>query len=95
MAVARSGTLTAGGPATTVDITDAWPGGIWVINRSQTGEIWVTLDGSVPTVAGNDCFVVLGARFFANPRVGDDTVAVKLISSAALTYSVESTVPTA
>lgn len=94
MAVSEHGTLTAN-VVKTVSITDAWPGGIEVINRSQTGEIYVTLDGTTPTVGGADTFVVLGSRYFGNDRIGDDTVTVKLISSAALAYSVESTVPTA
>jgi hypothetical protein len=92
VAAARHGILTAN-VVTTVTITDAWPGGIDIVNRSLTGEIWVTLDGSTPTVAGDDCYVVLGARRFDNPSIGDDTVAVRLLSTAALAYSVESTVP--
>lgn len=102
---AKSGTLTASAVAS-VDITTLtryvgidWDGisdGIWVINRSQSGQIWVRLDGEDPTVAGDDCYVVLGARFFPNPKArgGDagEAVTVKLISSAALDYTVEGTV---
>lgn len=87
---ARSGTLTASTVAT-VAITDAWPDGITVVNRSQTGTIWVRLDGTDPTVAGDDCYPVLGARHFPATTVRKEAVTVKLISSAALDYTVEGT----
>lgn len=88
---AKSGTLTSN-VVTSVEITDAWPAGIEVINRSGTGEIWVRLDGVNPTVAGDDCYVVLGARRFEPQTVGRESVTVKLISSGALKYTVEGTV---
>lgn len=91
---ARSGTLTPNTVAS-VPITDAYPDGLWVINRSQTGEIWVRLDGQNPTVAGDDCFVVLGARYFPATTIGREAVTVRLISTLALTYTVEGTVPVA
>lgn len=83
---AQSGTLTAG-QAATVTITDAYPS-VLVINRSGTGAIWVTLDGSTPTVAGANCYPVLGSRSFGIDPGSRPTV-VKLISSAALDYTVE------
>jgi hypothetical protein len=84
MAYAASGTLT-GGAVTTVTVT-ATADGVEVINRTQTGEIWVRLDGTDPTVAGADCFVVLGARLFP---ARNGLVTVKLIASSALAYAVE------
>lgn len=94
---AKSGTLVADA-VTTVTITDTWPGGIEVVNRSQTGQIWVRLDGVAPTVAGDDCFLVMGARYFDPPGPGiagsnTENTVVKLISSAALDYTVEGTAP--
>jgi hypothetical protein len=86
--VAKSGTLTAGGPATTV-VVGMIRDGVTVINRSQTGELWVRLDGQDPTVAGDDCFVVLGARTFTPPDI-DWAMEIRMISSQALNYSVES-----
>lgn len=86
---AKSGTLVAN-TVTSVTVTDVNPGGVEIVNRSQTGQIWVTLDGTEPTVAGDDCFIVLGARYFENPTVpAREQVVVKLISSAALDYTVE------
>lgn len=88
---AKSGTLT---PATvaTVTITDGYPDGVWVANRSQSGQIWVRFDGVNPTVAGDDCCLVMGFRLFPVTTVGKETIVVKLISSAALDYTVEGTV---
>jgi hypothetical protein len=88
---AKSGTLTAN-TAAPITITDAYPDGVWVHNRSQTGEIWVRFDGTNPTVAGDDCFLVLGSRLFPVTTVGRESVTAKLISSQALAYTVEGTV---
>lgn len=60
---------------------------IQITNRSQTGEIYATVDGSVPVVATNG-FVVLGSRALVCPSFTGPTV-VQLISSSALKYSVE------
>jgi hypothetical protein len=88
VAFAASGTL-VGNTVTTVTVR-GWTYGINVINRTGTGQIWVTINGTTPTVAGADCFVVLGARNF--PCNNADTV-VKLICSAANDYTVEGMVP--
>jgi hypothetical protein len=89
MAYAVSGTL-VGGVVSTVTVR-GWTYGINVINRTGTGQLWVTINGSTPSVAGNDCFVVLGARNF--PCNNADTV-VKIICSGANDYTVEGAVPT-
>ncbi len=92
VARAKSATLTIS-TVDTVTITAAFasPGGIEVINRSQTGTIWVRFDGAAPTVGGDDCHPVLGTRFFENPwAVYSTNAGVKLISDAALAYTVES-----
>jgi hypothetical protein len=87
----RSGTLTID-TVTSVALTDVWPEGVWVHNRHQTGEIWVRLDGTDPTVGGDDCYIVQGSRFFPASEIAREDVTVKLISSAALNYAVEGAV---
>lgn len=87
---ARSGTLVAATVAT-VQI-QAWTYGVNVINRTAGQEIWVRLDGTDPTVGGNDCFLVLGARNFP-VDLKSGNVTVKLISSGTPNYTVEGQVP--
>lgn len=82
----QNGTLTANTVAT-VSVTEANPA-ITVINRSQTGTIWATLTGVAPTVAGANCYPVLGASTFMVSTPHATAVTVKLIASAALDYSV-------
>ena len=48
----KHGTLAAAVVAT--ETVDAFTQQITVVNRSQTGEIYFTVDGSTPTVKGND-----------------------------------------
>lgn len=85
MASVKSGILTANTVAT-VSIDNAQRG-IDVINRDQAGEIFVTLDGTTPTVAGDNCYIVLGARFFDTQGIA--TATVKLISALPLRYTIE------
>lgn len=85
MAATAHGTLTAN--AVTSVTLDADTDGIQVVNRSQTGAIWVRVDGSAPTVGGANSYVVLGARSFTIRRRGSLTI--KLISDEALDYTVE------
>lgn len=64
-----------------------------VLNRSATGDIFVTLDGSTPTVGGNDTYVVpaTGVGTFVNPANTSQpptSTVVKLISSGTPSYSV-------
>ena len=64
-----------------------------VLNRSSTGDIFVTLDGSTPTVGGNDTYVVpaTGVGTFVNPANTSQpptSTVVKLISSGTPSYSV-------
>jgi hypothetical protein len=87
---ARSGALVAA--AVTAVTVQAWQYGVNVINRTAGQEIWVRLDGTDPTVGGNDCFLVLGARNFpVDLKAG--TLTVKLISSGTPNYTVEGQVP--
>jgi hypothetical protein len=85
---AKSGTLVAN-TVTPVAVLNCFPG-INVVNRSGSGTIWVRLDGVDPTVAGDNCFPVLGVRYFSVPAANADKITVKLISTAALDYTVES-----
>lgn len=84
---AQHGTLVASTVAP-VTVTDGYPG-VVVLNRSATGTIWVRLDGTDPTVAGANCYPVMGVRYFRVPGPHAVTVTVKLIASAALDYTVE------
>jgi hypothetical protein len=90
MANAKSGTLVANTVATVT--VDADGRGIQVVNRTQTGVIWVRLDGVTPVAAADDNFVVLGVRHFPT-RTG--SITVKLISADALAYTVEGMVDVA
>lgn len=93
MARAVSGTLTEDTPAT-VTLTNVASDGIEIINRSGSGTIWYRLDGTNPTVAGDNCHPVLGARYIDNPHVVNaGAVVVKLISNEALDYTVEVATP--
>jgi hypothetical protein len=81
--------------ATTVDTITltAQYNRVEVLNRSATGDIFVTLDGSTPTVGGNDTFVVpaTGVGNFVNPASTSQpptSTVVKLISSGTPSYSV-------
>lgn len=84
MAYAKSGQLAAG-VVTTVTVK-ADGSGIQLVNRSQSGEIWVRMDGTDPVVKGDDSFAVLGVRHFPT-RTGE--VEVRMISSGTPEYSVE------
>lgn len=90
MANAESGTLT-GSVVTTVTVA-ADGLGIQVVNRTQTGVIWVRLDGVDPVAAADDNFAVLGVRHFVT-RTG--MIEVRLISADALEFTVEGMVDVA
>lgn len=84
---ARSGTLTASA-VTTVSVGDD-VAGLLINNHAGSPPIYITYDGRTPTVGGDDCYPVLGSRYFALPQ-STDAVSVKLISSGAVSYTVES-----
>ena len=84
---AQHGTLTANA-VTTVTVNDGYPG-VTVLNRSQTGTIWVTLNGSAPTVAGTGCYPVLGLRYFHIPPPHTTAATIKMIAATALDWTVE------
>jgi hypothetical protein len=95
MARIKHGTLVASTVATvTLDLVDSGrivsrQKRVEVINRDGAAEIYFTVDGTTPTVAGDDCFVLpaaMGSLEVGAPK-GTPTV-VKLISSGTPTYSV-------
>lgn len=89
MASTAPGVLTAN-EVTVVTLAPGF-GGLVVVNRSQSGEIWVTINGDEPEVAGEGSYCVLGARDFplTRYRLQQGPVTVKLISSEALAFTVE------
>lgn len=89
MARSVSGTLTPDEVAT-VTVSGAMPGGgIEIINRSQSGTIWVRCDGYDPEVAGTSSHPVLGARRIPYGWFRGSDVEVRMISDEALAYTVE------
>ncbi len=84
MASSAHGQLTPG-QVTTVRVDSTYLG-IEVVNRDQSAELWVRLDGQDPVIGAPDSFVVLGARAFATGR---RTVTVTLLCDEAAHYSVE------
>lgn len=66
------------------------PKTVEVCNRDGAAAIYFTVDGSVPTVGGDDCFVVAAAAGAALSVDASATAAtvVKLISSGTPAYSV-------
>ena len=95
-----AGTTTA---STVADLTNTnYHRSITVINRSTASspiELWLTTDGTNPTVAGANCYLVLAAqsRRFENsmapvepglPSSGGSTP-LKVISSSNCAYAVE------
>jgi hypothetical protein len=86
MAASEHGTLSAG--VVTAVTIDTSAKGFEVVNRDQTGEIWVRVDGGEPEPRGAGSFVVLGARRFGGSnRAGP--VTIKLIAEADRQFSVE------
>jgi hypothetical protein len=60
---------------------------ITVVNRSQTGEIYFTIDGTDPSIGGDDSNVALGTTTV--PTLSPTAACeIRLLSSAALNYSV-------
>lgn len=85
VAVAKHATLSAA-TVDTVTITETTTA-VEVVNRSSSDTIYFTVNGTVPTSAGDDTFVVPPG---GNLRVRSKGTgrSVKLISSGAAAYSV-------
>lgn len=90
MAQIRHGTLVAN-VVTTVTLTAAGDtvDNVEVVNRTGTAEIYFRVDGTDPTVAGNDCEMLpatVGGLEVGVP--GSFAGVVKLISTGGQAYSV-------
>ncbi len=85
-ATCKHATLTAN-TVYTVTLTRGDSYWVSVTDRSRLGEIYFTIDGSTPTVLGDNSYLVIGYRAFRTPATAE--VTVKLISTAALDFSVE------
>jgi hypothetical protein len=87
-AATKHGTLTPDEVETVV--IDNHDGAVEIVNRSGTGTIWARFDGVDPVAAAAGTYVVLGGRRFENLSALDTgALTVKLLSTAALDYSVE------
>lgn len=83
-AIAKHGTLTADTVAT-VSLTSV-SGAVQVVNRGDTA-IFYTLDGSTPTVSGDDTLCAPPSAA-SRSKTGMGSAVVKLISSGTPAYSV-------
>lgn len=60
-----------------------------VLSRNGAGELYFTVDGATPTVAGDSTHVLPAAiSSMTVPAGGSGNTVVRLISAAAVTYSV-------
>jgi len=63
---------------------------IYATNAAHTGAGFFTIDGTVPTVSGNDTYLAISGNPGKVVHVGGlDEVVVKIISPGAFAYSVE------
>lgn len=86
MARTSHGTLIA---STVRTVTlDAYTSQITIVNRSQSGEIYFTVDGTTPVAGAAGTYVCLGARVVPAVSIVSTPV-VQLISTQALDYSIE------
>lgn len=66
---------------------------VCLTNRTGADEIYFTIDGTAPTVGGQNCFVLPAAicsRTIQKNAFGATVAVVKLISAGTDSYSVES-----
>lgn len=97
MAVRKHGTGTANNVVTVSDLGTAAAEGanrqtataVEVVSVSGTAPIYFTVNGSTPTVAGDDTHVCQTGGSVRVPARGALPVTVKLISAADFTYSAE------
>jgi hypothetical protein len=85
MARIKHGTLTANNVSTVT--VDAFTSQITIVCRTLSAEIFYTVDGSTPTVGGDDNYLCLGSRVVPTPTYTSPTT-VKLISTSNPNYSV-------
>jgi hypothetical protein len=88
MAATDHGTLTAD-EIKTVTVT-AGREGVVIVNRTQTGVIWVRIDGEDPAEEAADSYAVFGVREFPLSRTKAGLpMTIKMLSNADKTYTVE------
>lgn len=85
MARIKHGALAAN-TVTTVNV-DAFTSQITIVCRTVGAEIFYTVDGSTPTVGGDDNYLCLGSRVVPTPAYTSPTT-VKLISTSTPNYAV-------
>ena len=85
----KHGTLTAN--VVTTVVLDNHAGEVEILNHGlQSEPIYVTFDGTVPTVAGDNTYAILTERRFRRLTTpATDPLTVKLISGDAPGYSVQ------
>lgn len=72
----------------TVTLTSPYPS-VEVLNRDGAAAIYFTVDGSTPTVEGDNTFVLLDSKSALEVNTNSGTTSVvKLISAGTPTYSV-------
>lgn len=86
--IIRHGTLVASTISTVTFPSDVLQ--LEIINRSGSAEIYYTVDGSAPTVGGNDV-PVLPAAICVDKTIspGSGATVIKLISSGTPTYTIK------
>jgi hypothetical protein len=73
---------------TLVSDSDVYPA-VEVLNRSTAYDIYFTVNGSAPTVGGDNCLIVQAGQALTVQTVGVSGVPqVRLISAGAAAYSV-------
>lgn len=89
MATTAHGTLEAGVVAAVT--VESGRGGIVIVNRQQSGVIWVRLDGTDPVPEAPNTFAVFGAREFGVQTRSRQVAEfeVRMLSDTAVQYSVE------
>lgn len=89
----HSGTTTGGSVTQVVFAT--WYSGVEVVNRG-TSDMWVRVDGTNPTIAGDECFYVAPRSYITvsnskippNAQGGTSNTDVRMITAADCDYTV-------
>lgn len=85
--IIQSGNTTAN-VVTTITFDTYYPK-IEIINRGDT-DLWIRADGTNPTVAGDECDIIPAHSYKDNiVNKNDANTIIKIISSAAIGYTVE------
>jgi hypothetical protein len=86
-------TLTPGGPASLITVTGNYSKvKVTSRNGADTDEVYYTINDVVPTVGGNDCYVLpacIASEIVEEETTSGDTIPVRLISDAATKVSVQ------